>query len=70
MYIYFKKGFAIESICYICTPLLGHAAVMELVDMPDLGSGAARRGGSTPFSRTCKKKPLFIKGFFILTPLF
>ena len=25
---------------------------MELVDMPDLGSGAARRGGSTPFSRT------------------
>ena len=28
------------------------AVVMELVDMPDLGSGAARRGGSTPFSRT------------------
>tara|TARA_B110000438_G_C15447215_1_gene493073 strand:- start:12 stop:197 length:186 start_codon:yes stop_codon:yes gene_type:complete len=27
---------------------------MELVDMPDLGSGAARRGGSSPFSRTEK----------------
>ena len=25
---------------------------MELVDMLDLGSGAARRGGSTPFTRT------------------
>ena len=28
---------------------------MELVDMLDLGSSAARRGGSTPFTRT--KKP-------------
>jgi hypothetical protein len=25
---------------------------MELVDMLDLGSSAARRGGSTPFTRT------------------
>ena len=24
----------------------------ELADAPDLGSGAARRGGSTPFTRT------------------
>jgi hypothetical protein len=24
----------------------------ELVDAPDLGSGAARRGGSSPFTRT------------------
>ncbi len=36
---------------YICRP---YAAVMELVDMLDLGSSAARRGGSTPFSRTKK----------------
>jgi hypothetical protein len=29
-----------------------HAGVAELADAPDLGSGAARRGGSTPFTRT------------------
>ena len=28
------------------------ADVVELVDTPDLGSGAARRGGSSPFIRT------------------
>ena len=26
--------------------------VAELADAPDLGSGALRRGGSSPFSRT------------------
>ena len=31
---------------------------------PDLGSGAARRGGSSPFIRTFKN-PLFLVGFFI-----
>ncbi len=30
------------------------AGVAELVDAPDLGSGAARRGGSSPFTRTIK----------------
>ena len=30
---------------------LGHAGVVELVDTPDLGSGAARCGGSSPFAR-------------------
>ena len=30
----------------------GDAGVAELVDAPDLGSGAARRGGSSPFTRT------------------
>jgi hypothetical protein len=29
--------------------------MVELVDTPDLGSGAARRGGSTPFTRTFLK---------------
>ncbi len=29
-----------------------YAGVAELADAPDLGSGAARRGGSTPFTRT------------------
>ena len=28
------------------------AGVAELVDAPDLGSDAARRGGSSPFTRT------------------
>ena len=30
------------------------AGVAELADAPDLGSGAARRGGSSPFIRTKK----------------
>ena len=29
-----------------------NAQVAELVDAPDLGSGAARRGGSSPFLGT------------------
>ena len=28
------------------------AGVLKLVDNPDLGSGAERRGGSSPFART------------------
>ena len=35
---------------YICTPII--AGMVKLVDMPDLGSGAARREGSSPFTRT------------------
>ncbi len=31
------------------------AGVMKLVDMPDLGSGASRRGGSSPSTRTYLK---------------
>lgn len=37
-------------IVYICTPII--AGMVKLVDMPDLGSGAARREGSSPFTRT------------------
>ncbi len=33
----------------------GFAGMVELVDTLDLGSSAARRGGSTPFTRTTKK---------------
>ena len=29
-----------------------HAGVLELVDNPDLGSGGASRGGSSPPTRT------------------
>ncbi len=34
-------------------PIAGPAAgVVKLVDIPDLGSGAARHGGSSPSTRT------------------
>ena len=39
--------------------ILCFAGVAELADAPDLGSGAARRGGSSPFIRTsniCRNK--------------
>lgn len=47
-----------EKLCYLA-PHAQHiarqvAGVAELVDAPDLGSGAARRGGSSPFTRTIK----------------
>ena len=32
------------------------AGVLKLVDNPDLGSGAERRGGSSPFARTSKRE--------------
>ena len=39
--------------------------MVKLVDMPDLGSGAARRVGSSPIIRT-KKAFLKREAFFIL----
>ncbi len=44
-----------------------NAGVAELVDAPDLGSGAARRGGSSPFTRTNSIKaalPMCMTGSF------
>ena len=41
------------------------AGVAELVDAPDLGSDAERRGGSSPFTRTITHSKLFIKLNFI-----
>ncbi len=32
--------------------MAGKAGVAKLVDVPDLGSGAARHGGSSPSART------------------
>ena len=32
------------------------AGVVELVDTPDLGSGGASRGGSSPFARTIRAR--------------
>ena len=33
------------------------AGVVELADTPDLGSGGASRGGSSPFARTTARAP-------------
>ena len=35
-----------------CAGHVNRAGVAKLVDAPDLGSGAARRGGSSPSTRT------------------
>ena len=36
----------------MCTFAAANALVAELADAPDLGSGVARREGSSPFRRT------------------
>ena len=41
-----------KNLVYICKPLAG---VVELVDTPDLGSGAARCGSSSLPARTVKE---------------
>ncbi len=43
------------------------AGVAKLVDVPDLGSGAARRVGSSPITRTRSSNESL--GFFILRNL-
>jgi hypothetical protein len=43
---------------YICTH--NYADMVKLVDMPDLGSGAARRVGSSPIIRTSKTQTLYL----------
>lgn len=54
-----------KNLDYICTPLAG---VVELVDTPDLGSGAARCGSSSLPARTVKEKLLNkMRGFFVFT---
>jgi hypothetical protein len=45
---------------YLCTH--NYADMVKLVDMPDLGSGAARRVGSSPIIRTFKTQILLNKG--------
>ena len=34
--------------------IINHAGVAELADALDLGSSVLRRGGSSPFTRTCR----------------
>ncbi len=43
--------------------------MVKLVDTPDLGSGAARRGGSSPFTRTKKLLSLYMREFFFILAL-
>jgi len=43
--------------------------VAKLADAPDLGSGAARRGGSSPFTRTKKKGIREIGSLFLCLQL-
>lgn len=40
--------------------------MVKLVDMPDLGSGAARRVGSSPIIRTEKASEI-LRSFFVFT---
>ena len=50
MNIFLKNVLKIGSYDYLCTH--NYADMVKLVDMPDLGSGAARRVGSSPIIRT------------------
>jgi hypothetical protein len=43
-----------------------YADVAELVDAPDLGSGAERRGGSSPFIRTTSGLPILCQAANVL----
>ena len=53
----------------IATKLMGLAGVAKLADAPDLGSGAERRGGSSPFTRTSKKPEALPRVFSRSEPL-
>jgi hypothetical protein len=45
------------------------AGVVKLVDIPDLGSGAARHGGSSPSTRTITStESLKFSGFLFFIP--
>ena len=56
---FFKKYFESSNLCLYLHPQL-HADMVKLVDMPDLGSGAARRVGSSPIIRTLKTQNIDI----------
>gem|GEM_PF-1935948 len=53
----------IRKYAYLCTH--NYADMVKLVDMPDLGSGAARRVGSSPIIRT-EKASEKSEAFFVL----
>lgn len=53
----------IRKYAYLCTH--NYADMVKLVDMPDLGSGAARRVGSSPIIRTKKASEDNSGAFFV-----
>ena len=59
-YFFTKFTLKIGTYAYICTHKVADMA--KLVDVPDLGSGAARRVGSSPIIRT--KKASQLRSFF------
>jgi hypothetical protein len=61
MNIFYQNCFEYSKLSVSLHPQL-HADMVKLVDMPDLGSGAARRVGSSPIIRT--KSPNESLGFF------
>ncbi len=60
LFFYQKNIFYLKNL-HIFAPLRcsSLAGVVKLVDTPDLGSGASRRGGSSPFTRTIQNLNLF-----------
>lgn len=62
MNIFCQNCFEYSKLSVSLHPQL-HADMVKLVDMPDLGSGAARRVGSSPIIRTKKPKRKF--GLFL-----
>ena len=50
--------FALTIAAPVRRKLLEFADMVKLVDMPDLGSGAARRVGSSPIIRTLRNVSL------------
>ena len=61
-YFFTKFTLKIGTYAYICTHKVADMA--KLVDVPDLGSGAARRVGSSPIIRT-KNPDYKIVGVFL-----
>ena len=61
MNIFYQNCFENKKLIVSLHPQL-HADMVKLVDMPDLGSGAARRVGSSPIIRT--KKVSHSRSFF------
>ena len=70
MNIFFIIFFVNSNLCLYLhpdnSPIQLAADMVKLVDMPDLGSGAARRVGSSPIIRT---KASHSRGFFYFIPI-
>ena len=55
-----------QLIVTLLSVLSNDAGVAKLVDVPDLGSGAARHGGSSPSARTDNPLNLAWSGGFLI----